>query len=211
MDVIGVVGHVRTAGLEIDPLPQVYWTYRQWTQDEMVLAVRSELGTEALVAPVIEAIRSVDSEQSVYDVRTMTQIIDQSQAKRRLATMLMIGFGGASLLLVAVGIYGVVAFGVTQRMREFGIRMAIGATRREVTRLVVWQGTSMALVGSAVGLVLAIAAAGIMRSLVYEVAPRDAWSMLGATALLILVAGAASYTPARHAARVDPSMTLKSE
>lgn len=211
VNVIGVVAHVRTAGLEIDPLPQVYWSYRQWTQDRMVLAVRSEVESESLVSQVIAAIRSVDADQSVYDVRTMTEIIDRSQARRRLTTMLMVGFGGISLLLAAVGIYGVVAYGVTLRKREFGIRVAIGATRREVTRLVVWQGTSMAIVGSAVGLVLAIAAAGVTRSLVYEVAPRDVWSMLGATALLILVAGVASYTPARRAATVDPGVTLRSE
>lgn len=136
----------------------------------------------------------------------MTRIIDQSQAKRRLTTSLIIGFGSASMLLAAVGIYGVVAFGMTQRLREFGIRMAIGATRRDVTRLVVWQGTSMAILGSAIGLVLALAAAGVMRSLVYGVAPRDAWSILGATALLILIAGVASYTPARRAAVVDPAV-----
>jgi len=211
VEVIGVVGHVRTAGLEIDPLPQIYWSYRQWTQDRMVLAVRSEVESEALIAPVVNAVRSVDPNQSVYDVRTMTRIIDQSQARRRLTTMLMVGFGGASLLLAAVGIYGVVAFGVTQRTREFGIRLAVGATRRDVTRLVFWQGTSMALAGSAAGLVLAIAAAGAMRSLVYEVAPRDIWSMVGATALLIFVAAVASYTPARRASTVDPGVTLRFE
>jgi putative ABC transport system permease protein len=212
VDVIGVVAHVRTAGLEVDPLPQVYWSYRQWTQDRMVLAVRTELESEALFAPVIDAIRSVDAEQSVFDVRTMTRIIDRSLARRRLTTMLMVGFGGIALLLAAVGIYGVVAYGVTQRMREFGIRIALGSTHREVTRLVVWQGTSMAIAGSAVGLVLAIAAAGIMRSLVYEIAPRDvASSILGATALLILVAGVASYAPARRAATVDPGASLRSQ
>lgn len=211
VQVVGVAAHVRTAGLEVDALPQVYWSYRQWTQDRMVVAVRGELDPESLVAPVTDAIRSVDPEQSIYEVRTMPQIIDRSQAKRRLTTMLMIGFGGASLLLTAVGIYGVVAFGVTQRMREFGIRVAIGASRREITRRIVWQGTSMALAGSAIGLVLAVAAAGVMRSLVYQVAPRDLWSMLGATLLLILVAGLASYVPARLAASVDPGVTLRSE
>jgi len=211
VNVIGVVAHVRTTGLEVDPLPQVYWSYRQWTQDRMVLAVQSELESEALVAPVVKAIRSVDAQQSVFDVQTMTRIIDRSLARRRLTTMLMVGFGGLALLLAAVGIYGVVAYGVTQRMREFGIRIALGATHREVTRLVVWQGTSMAIAGSAVGLVLAIAAAGVMRSLVYEVAPRDVASILGTTALLMLVAGMASYAPARRAAAVDPGVTLRSE
>jgi ABC-type antimicrobial peptide transport system permease subunit len=123
----------------------------------------------------------------------------------------MAGFSGLALLLAAVGIYGVVAYGVTQRLREFGIRVALGATRREVTRLVVWQGTSMAVAGAAVGLILAIAAAGVMSNLVYGVAPRDVASICGATALLILVAGVASYIPARRAAAVDPGVTLRAE
>ena len=209
--VIGVVAHVRTAGLEVDPAPQVYWSYRQWTQDRMVLAVRSATESGALVNPIIQAIRSVDPEQSVYDVRTMTEIVDRSLARRRLTTALMFGFSGVALLVAAVGIYGVVAYGVSQRMREFGIRIALGATRQRMTRLVVWQGASMAIVGSVVGLLLSIAAAGFMRNLVYGVAPMDAASMIGATALLLLVAGVASYVPARRAATVDPAVALRAE
>ena len=104
-----------------------------------------------------------------------------------------------------------VAYCVAQRMREFGIRVALGATSRAVARLVVWQGASMTLVGSAVGLAFAIAAAGVMSKLVYGVAPRDAASILAATALLTLVAVLASYIPARRAASVDPAMTLRTE
>jgi putative ABC transport system permease protein len=209
--VIGVVAHVRTHGLEVDPLPQVYWSYRQWTQDRMVLAVRSATETGALIAPVIAAIRSVDPDQSVYEMRTMTEIVGRSVSQRRLTTLLMAGFSGLALLLAAVGIYGVVAYGVTRRMREFGIRAALGATRGDVTRLVVWEGTSMAIAGSAVGLVLAIAAASVMSNLVYGVAPNDVASILGATTLLMLVACLASYIPARRAAGVDPGLTLKAE
>jgi putative ABC transport system permease protein len=209
--VVGVVEHVRTSGLDVGALPQVYWSYRQWTQDRMVLAVRSEIGPVALIAPVVRAIRSVDSEQSVYNVRTMTQIVDRSLAQRRVTTLLVVAFGGVALLLAAVGIYGVVAYGVTQRMREFGIRVALGATRRDVTRLVVWQGISMAVAGSAVGIVVARVAAGLMTNLVYGVAPRDVASILGAAALLMVVAGAASYFPARRAGTVDPGLTLRAE
>jgi ABC-type antimicrobial peptide transport system permease subunit len=123
----------------------------------------------------------------------------------------MAGFSGLALLLAAVGIYGVVAYGVALRMREFGIRVALGATNRDVTRGVVWEGTSMAVVGSAAGLVLAVAAAGVMSNLVYGVAPRDAVSILGAVSILALVAAAASYFPARRAAAVDPGVTLRAE
>ena len=209
--VVGVVAHVRTTRVEADPLPQVYWSYRQWTQDRMVLAVRGEARSEPPIAAVITAIHSVDPEQSVYDVRPMTEIVGRSLAQRRVTTTLVAAFGGLALLLAAVGVYGVVAYGVAQRMREFGIRVALGATPRAVTRLVMWQGASTAIAGSVVGLLLAIAAAGVMRNLVYGVAPRDVASIAGATALLLLVAGVASYVPARRAAAVDPAVTLRAE
>ena len=209
--VVGVVVHVLTHGVEVDPLPQVYWSTRQWTQDRMVLAARSTLEPAGLVAPLIKAVRSVDAEQSVFDVRTMADIVHRSETQRRLTTLLMMGFSGAALLLAAVGIYGVVAYGVARRMREFGIRVALGATGREVTRLVVWQGTASAIGGAAIGVLLGIAGARVMSSLVFGVSPRDVPSIVGATALLVLGAAVASYVPARRAAKVDPAVTLRAE
>jgi putative ABC transport system permease protein len=209
--VIGVVKHLRTTGVEVDPLAQVYWSYRQWTQDRMVLAIRSNAQPASVIAPVVQAIRSVDREQSVFNVRTMPDVVARSLMQRRLTTLLMSGFSALALLLTAVGIYGVVAYGVTRRLREFGIRIALGATRREVTRLVVSQGTSMAILGAAIGLAISMAAAGLMSHLVFEVPARDTVSIVVATALLMLVAGAASFVPARRAAAVDPGVTLRSE
>jgi putative ABC transport system permease protein len=209
--VIGVVAHVHTFGLDVDPLPQVYWSYRQWVQDHMILAVRTAGGSGVPVTSVITAIRAVDPEQSVYNLRTMTQIVDQSLAQRRLTTYLMVGFGGLALLLAAVGIYGVIAYGVTQRLREFAIRIALGATPAAVAELVISEGARTAIIGSAVGLALAVGAAGMMSSLVYGIAARDLVSLLGASALLISVAIIASYLPARRAARVDPGVTLRAE
>lgn len=209
--VIGVVAHVRTESLETDPLPQVYWNYRQWVQDNMVLAVRTAAASGVPIKPIIGAIRSVDPEQSVYNVRTMTEIVDQSLAQRRLTTLLMAGFSALALLLSAVGMYGVVAYGVTQRIREFGIRIALGATRREVVQLVLSQEMSMAVGGAAIGVSLAIATSGVMRSLVYDVAPKDLLSVLVATVVLVSLAAVASYIPARRAAGVDPGVTLRAE
>jgi putative ABC transport system permease protein len=209
--IIGVVGHVRTAGLEEDPRPQVYWSHRQWTQYRGTLAVRAQLAPQTLYTSAIKAIRSVDANQPVYDVQTMEDVVDSSLAQRRVTTVLMVGFGAAALLLAAVGIYGVVAYGVTQRLREFGIRVALGATPGGVTRLVVWQATSMAMAGAVIGVALAIAAAGTMSNLVFGVAPRDLASILAATTLLVVVAALASYLPARRAAGVDPGSTLRSE
>lgn len=209
--VIGVVKHVRTTGVEVDPLSQVYWSYRQWTQDRAVLAVRSAAAPNRLIPAVTRAVHSVDAEQSMYDIRTMRDVVERSLAQRRLTTLLMAGFSGLAVLLAAVGLYGVVSYGVTQRLREFGIRVALGATPRGVGQLVVWQGASMAIVGAGVGLLLAVAVAGAMRNLVYGVAPRDVVSLGGATAFLIWLAVLASYIPARRAATVDPGMTLRAE
>jgi predicted permease len=209
--IVGVVGHVRTTSVDADPRPQVYWSTRQWTQARSVLAVRSELEPAALLPAVVRAIRSVDPEQSVFDLRSMQDIVDRSVAQRRLTTMLMTGFGAISLLLAAIGIYGVVAYGVTQRLREFGIRLALGATGQDVTRTVVWQGMSMALAGSLVGIVLAAAVTGAMRDLVFGVAPTDAVSFGLAVGGLLLVTAIASYLPARRAAAVDPGVTLRAE
>jgi putative ABC transport system permease protein len=141
----------------------------------------------------------------------MTQIVDQSLTQRRLTTILMAGFSALALVLAAVGMYGVVAYGVTQRMREFGIRIALGSTPREVVQLVLSQELSMALTGAAVGIGLAIGAGGVMRSLVYAVATRDVLSVLAATLVLFALAAIASYIPARRAAAVDPGVTLKAE
>lgn len=209
--IIGVVAHIHTEGLDVDARPQVYWSYGQLTPDRMVLVVRGAGEPAALIAPVLLAIRSVDPEQSVYDVRTMTAVVGRSLAQRRLTMTLIGAFGGIALLLAAVGVYGVVSYGVTQRLREFGIRVALGATRRDVTRLVVRQGLSTAIVGAAIGLVVALALAGAMSSLVFGVAPRDLISLAAATLTLLTVAAVASYIPARRASAVDPALTLRAE
>jgi putative ABC transport system permease protein len=187
----------------------MYWSTRQWTQTRAVMAVRSERDAATLLPAVVRAIHGVEPEQAVFDVRPMQQVVDASLAQRRLTTILMIGFSAVALTLAAIGTYGVVAYGVTQRQREFGIRIALGARTRQVMGLVLWQGASMAVFGCAVGLVLAAAGSGLMRNLVYDVAQRDAVSLWGAAAALVLVAALASAIPARRAARVDPAAMLR--
>lgn len=209
--VVGIVRHVHTIGLDVDPLPQVYWNYRQWVQDRMVLAVRSTSETGVSVPSVLAAIRAIDSEQSVYDVQTMTAIVNQSTASHRLALELMAAFGVFALVLAAAGIYGVVAYDTTQRTREFGLRVALGAAPAQITTFAAWQGTSSAIAGAGIGLAIALAAGGALNHLVFGVAARDTASMLSATALLLLVATVASYAPARRAAAIDPAITLRAE
>jgi predicted permease len=211
VEVVGVVGHVRNEGLDVDPRPQVYWNYLQRAQDRMVLVVRASQDPRPLIPGVLQAIRAVDPEQAAYDVRPMEEVLDRSLAQRWLNTVLLGSFAGISLLLASVGVYGVVAFGVTRRVREFGIRLALGAERSQVARLVVGQGAALAAAGTVLGVVAAAILAGAMQSLVYGVPPRDLASFAIASAVLLAVAVLASYLPARRAASVDPAVTLRSE
>jgi putative ABC transport system permease protein len=211
VEIVGVVGHVRHDALDVDMRPQVYWPYRQRAQDRMVLVVRGGDDARGLIPLVAGAVRSVDPEQPLYDVRTMDEVVERSLAQRRLSTTLIAAFAAASLLLACVGIYGVVAFGVARRLREFGIRVALGAERGDLTRLVLGHGTRLAAAGVLVGLTGAAGLSRAMASLVYGVGPRDAASYASSAVAILGVAVLASYLPARRAASVDPAVTLRGD
>jgi predicted permease len=209
--VVGVVGHVRGDGLDVDPRPQIYWPYRQRAQDRMVLVVRGRWAERAAAATVLRAVRDVDPEQPVYDVRTMDEVVGRSLAPRRLSLTLVSGFAAIALVLASVGVYGVVAFGVARRLREFGLRKALGAQRHDLTRLVLREGAGLALGGTLAGLALALLLGGALEGLVYGVSPRDLPTLAAAGLVLLAVAALASWLPARRAAAVDPAVALRNE
>jgi putative ABC transport system permease protein len=211
IEIVGVAGHIRHDGLDVDPRPQVYFNYLQRPQDRMALVVRTNQDPRALISATLDAIRSVDSEQPVYDVRTMEDVVERSTAQRWLNTTMVTVFAAIALLLASVGVYGVVAYGVSERRREFGIRLALGAERAAVARLVVWQGTVLAIAGSAIGFLAAVFVAKAIESLLYGIRASDPPSFATAVGLLVAVALFASYLPARRAASVDPAITLRSE
>jgi putative ABC transport system permease protein len=211
VEIVGVVGHIRHEGLDVDPRPQVYFNYLQRPQDRMVLVVRTNQDPRALAPAILQAIRSVDPEQPVYDVRTIEDVLELSMAQRWLNMTLVTIFAAISLVLASIGVYGVVAYGVSQRRREFGIRLALGAERAAVARLVVRQGAVLAITGSAIGFVGAILVTKAVESLLYGVKATDPPSFATATGLLVGVTLLASYVPARRAASVDPASTLRSE
>lgn len=158
---------------------------------------------------VRSAVQSIDPEQPVSDVRTMDQWLARSLENRR-SPMLLLGlFGGVALVLSAIGIYGVLAFGVAQRGREFGIRQALGADRRSILSLVLAQGMKTAAIGVVVGLAAALALTRYMQSQLYGVTAHDVSIFAGVTALLMVVAAAACYIPARRATRIDPMVALR--
>jgi predicted permease len=210
-EIVGVVGSIHHRGLDIDDDRQMYFSYQQFTDGRMALVVRSRGAERAMTPAVLQAIRSLDPEQPVYDIRTMDDVLARSTAPRSLNMTIIGVFAVSSLLLAGVGLYGIIAYGVTQRTREFGVRMALGAVPSEVSRLVLRTGIVLASSGAALGLGGAIALARGMTSLLYGVAPLDPVSFAAAAAQLFGVALAASYFPARRAALADPTHALRAE
>jgi putative ABC transport system permease protein len=211
VEIVGIVGHVRHDSLAADTRPQVYWNYRERAQDRMALVVRTEGEPGRLAAPVIGAIRAADPDQPVYDVRTLDEVLDRSVSQQWLTTMLLGVFAALSLTLASIGVYGLVSFAVGRRLREIGIRMALGAHRRDVTRMILRQGARITVLGGMLGLTGALVLSRWLGSLVYGVSVRDVFSFSMASVVLVLVGLAAAYLPARRAARLDPIAVLRGE
>jgi len=210
-EIVGVVGHVHNDSLEKDPRAQVYWPETQHTQDRAALVVKTGGRPELFTQSVLDRIHSVDPDQPVYDIRTMGDWVTRTEGTRALLTGIVAVFGGASLLLASLGLYGVVSYTADLRVREFGIRMALGANAGQVARLVLRHAGKLALCGSALGLAMAWPAGRALQSLLFGVSGGDAVSLLLAPAVLILVALVAGFVPARRAAKADPAVTLRAE
>jgi putative ABC transport system permease protein len=208
-EIVGVAGHIRHDSIDADPRTQVYWDFRQMPMDRMALVVRGERSVSALSSSVVRAVHEIDPEQPVYDVRTMDEWVERSLGQRWMNMTLVGTFAAVSLTLCAIGVYGVIAFGVTRQRREFGIRLALGASRGGIATSVLARGLSMAAIGVAVGLVMAVALTRGMASMLFGVDTTDLISFAGATAALVVSVAAASYLPARRAAAVDPAVTLR--
>ena len=211
MEVVGVVGHVKHDGLDVDSVGQIYWDYRQRTQDRAVVVARTAADPTATLATIIERIRELDPEQPVYDARTLDDVLSRSVSQRWLAMALVGSFASMALFLCCVGVYGVMSFGVSRQRREFGIRLALGATQRAVAGGVIRHGLILAAVGIVIGLMIAAAVTRGMQAFLYGVAASDATSFGVATVAVVVVAVLASYLPARAAASVDPAVTLRAE
>jgi putative ABC transport system permease protein len=209
--IVGVTADVRQKGLHAEPRPEVYVSSLQSPSRYATLIVRSPLDAASLGASVRREVQAVDADIPLYDVKTMREVLDGSLAARRFNMALLALFAGVAVLLAGVGLYGVLAYMVTQRTHEIGVRMALGARPGDVLRLVVGQGMALSLGGVLLGILGALALTRLLTSLLVGVAATDPWTF-GLVALLLSgVACLACYVPARRAARVDPLIALRYE
>jgi putative ABC transport system permease protein len=208
-EIIGIVGDVKFQDLTVAPRPTTYWPHPQLAYGTMTLTVRTA-GDPLALAPAVErTVRSLDKDQPVADVRTMNQWVAKSLAQARFGSTLMALFAGLALLLAAIGIYGVMSYAVSQRTAEIGIRLAIGADRGDITRMILGNAARLSGIGLAAGVVLALALSRTVTSLLYETTGTDPVTFAAVVGVLAAVALAASYIPARRAARIPPVDALR--
>lgn len=221
-EIVGVVGHVKQYGLDSDPKgsiqAQFFYPFMQLPEKIMPLVAKSVavvLRTQgdptAVMTQVRETVKEIDPRQVVYNVQTMDDVVESSFAARRLTMVLLAVFAALALVLACVGVYGVVSYLVGQRTQEIGIRMALGAQREDILRLVLGEGTRMALLGAGVGIIASLGLTRLMIKQLFGVSAHDPLTYVGVALPLVLVAIAACYVPARRAMRVDPMTSLRQE
>jgi len=210
-EIVGIVGDIKQESLRTPTPPQVYEPFAQKPGPTIRVLLRASDNPLRFAETVRQEVRGIDKAQPISDARPMEEIVAGSLTRDRFSVFVLGAFACLALILAAVGLYGVVGYVVTQRTNEIGIRLALGAEPRSIQRLVVVQSLRMVLIGLGLGLVGGIVVTGIMRSLLYEVKPRDPMTFAVVTLLLVVVALAAAFIPARRAARVDPVLALRAE
>jgi putative ABC transport system permease protein len=191
-------------------VPDVYLSYYQSPRGRMMMFVRAAGDPRSLVGAARREVAALAPGVPLYDVRPMRDRVADAMGYARFSAMLLATFAAVALALAALGTYGVISFGVSQRTREIGVRVALGATRADVLRLIVGQGIGLAVVGGALGLAGALATTRVLRSLLYGVAPSDPATLVSIVALLVAAVIVASWLPARRAASVHPAEALRS-
>jgi predicted permease len=209
-EIVGVTGDLRDHGLDISPLPRIYASIFQRSGPALAVFLRTRTNAAALKEPLARAVHNVDPELPVFGVRTMDELMSASMARRRFAMFLISGFAAVALVLAALGIYGVMAFLVSQRIQEFGIRSALGAQPRDILMLAFRPGLMLTLTGIAAGLVASIGVARLISGMLFGISAADPVIFATVPLVLVLVTLAACFLPARRAIRVDPAQALRS-
>jgi putative ABC transport system permease protein len=211
VEVVGVVEHQRMHDLGRATLPQIFRPLGQGTPLTLAFAVEAGVSPQALTGVVRQAVAALDKDLPVDRLMPMEAYVGEGMAQARFSLVLMAVLGGIALLLAAVGIFGVISYSVTQRTREFGIRIALGEDPGSTQRSVIVRGMRLVGVSIAIGLAASLALAQLLAGLLYQVRPADPATFTGISALLACVALVACYLPARRATRVDPAAALRSE
>jgi putative ABC transport system permease protein len=211
MEIVGIVGDVKFTGLNTPYIPEMYMPQAQNPAATMTLVVRSTSNAQPLIAAVRQKTAEIDPDLPLSNIASMSEVVSASVAQPRLTTQFTGFFAALAMMLTAVGIYGVLAYSVTQRTHEMGIRMALGASRGEILKMVVGQGMKLVLSGLVLGLVVSLAVTRLLTTLLFGTSARDPLTFVAVTLLLIIVALLAAYIPARRASQVDPIVALRYE
>jgi predicted permease len=210
-DIVGVVGDLKLTSLAESTRPQFWAPFDQWPVASFTVVLHTSRDPEGVLPDARRIVREMDPDLALSQVKTLDQVVTDSVAQPRFYMLLLASFAGVAILLSSIGIYGVIAYLAERRVREIGIRIALGASRARVVRMIVREGTLLTGLGIAVGVLGALALSGVMRSLLFEVEPRDPATYVGVVILLGLIAVLASALPALRAARVDPANTMRTE
>ncbi|HSE98598.1 MAG TPA: ABC transporter permease, partial [Blastocatellia bacterium] len=211
LTIVGVVADMRRTGFDSEVRPETFLPYAQFADGRLTLIVRSSTDPTSLISSVRSQVQEIDGGQAVYDVKTMESWLGEMISQRRFNMLLLAIFACVALILAAVGIYGVISYSVTQRTHEIGVRIALGAARRDVMKLVVGQAAKLAGVGLGLGLIASFALTRLMTSLLYGVSATDPLTFAIIPVILAGIALVSSYIPARRAAKVDPMIALRYE
>jgi putative ABC transport system permease protein len=210
-EVVGVAKDFKQSTLDRDADPQIFIPFDQAPLGSMSVILRSSADPAAVISAARSQVREVDPNLPLFKLQTMEDLVSASVSQPRFYMLLLGGFAAVALLMAAIGMYGVIAYGVSQRSQEIGVRMALGATRDRVVRMVLRQGLVLALLGAVAGVAGALFATRGMRSLLFGVSAGDPAIYMGVAAVLVLVAALACWLPARRAARTEPQMALRGE
>jgi putative ABC transport system permease protein len=214
MTIVGVVSDVRQTRVIDAPVRQEFYVPLAQQVDpprNMTILLRSSTDPATLTEAARAAIRSVDAEQPIDGIRTMDEVVADSFGPKRLTLFLLVFLSAIVMVLACIGLYATLSYSVSQRRREIGVRVAMGASARAILRLVVFEGAHLAVTGVALGLVAAFVLTRLMKTLLYEVSASDPATLFGSAMALVSIAVLASYVPARRAAKVDPAMVLRNE